>query len=179
MKIYTKTGDAGKTGLLGNQRVLKSDKRVQAYGALDELNATLGWAFCQTSEDQAQVHAIQGELFQLGAELATPEKSQPMVSLVTLSSIERLEAEMDQMDEKLPELKRFILPGGGEKAARIHLARTICRRAERAAVELNEHSRVRREVLIYLNRLSDWLFLAARMANQDLKISDVEWTAPS
>ncbi len=174
MKIYTKTGDAGQTSLSGRKRVSKSDVRVRAYGALDELNAVLGWAFVSDSWTK-WIQPIQETLFRIGAELATPPEEECSLAVIQMDASEILEKKMDEWSSGLLPLKNFILPGGGEVAARIHFARTISRRAEREVIELHETQGVRKEVLIYLNRLSDWLFIAARKANQDQKISDVEW----
>lgn len=179
MKIYTKTGDRGQTGLFGGTRVSKASARVASYGDVDELNSVLGLiaAHEQDAAVRAQLERIQGELFTLGAELAsTPDKAvSPGVDLLADSEIERFEHEIDALERDLPELKSFVLPGGSPQAARLHLARTACRRAERGVVALAAHEPVRPEILRYLNRLSDLLFVMARHANFRAKVADVPW----
>lgn len=177
MKIYTKTGDAGETGLFGGARVSKASTRVAAYGDVDELNSAIGLARLHPIDDERDVllGVIQSELFDLGAELAAkPGKSVPAPQ-VGGESIERLERAIDRADEELPPLSSFILPGGSPGAAHLHLARTICRRAERSVVALAAESEVRPEVLRYLNRLSDLLFVLARLANARAGVTDVPW----
>jgi cob(I)alamin adenosyltransferase len=179
MKIYTKTGDAGQTGLFGGTRVSKSSARVASYGDVDELNSTLGLC-CAHETDQAvrvQLERIQGELFMLGAELAsTPEKSVSTgVDLLDERDVQRFEQEIDALERDLAPLKSFVLPGGHPQAARFHVARTICRRAERGVVALAASEAVRPEILRYLNRLSDLLFVMARHANFRAKVDDVPW----
>jgi cob(I)alamin adenosyltransferase len=179
MKIYTKTGDKGQTGLFGGARVSKADARVDAYGEVDELNCAIGAARAQSSDTRAEamLHALQSELFALGAELAcTPGKNVDVgVALLTDVEIERLEHTIDELERDLPPLKTFILPGGSPEAAALHLARATCRRAERKLVALAASEPVRPEVLRYLNRLSDLLFVAARHANFRAKVADVPW----
>jgi cob(I)alamin adenosyltransferase len=167
MKIYTKTGDDGSTGLVGGARVNKDDPRIESLGAVDELNAACGLASVIADEKLlAMLRAIQNELFNLGAQLAgSPD-------LLAERSIARLESEIDAADAILPPLKNFILPGGSELAARLHLARTICRRAERLLVALPAPP----AAIKYLNRLSDWLFVHARLANHLSGIADIPWT---
>jgi len=182
MRIYTKGGDAGQTGLVGGQRVAKCDARVAAYGDVDELNAVLGT--CRTlalpDEVSAVLAAVQAQLFTLGSELATPEpsKARGAVPHTQADWSVALEQSIDAFDGALPELRNFILPGGTPGAAQLHLARTVCRRAERAVVALAEHAEVSAEVLRYLNRLSDWLFMAARLCNARAGVADVPWSAP-
>ncbi len=181
MKIYTKMGDAGETGLYGNVRVPKDDLRIRSYGTLDELNAQLGLVVSETSlsgDAKTRFLRIQGELFQLGAELATPRGKNAGIKLVGDSEIEQLEREIDAMESKLAPLKTFILPGGTRTSADLHLARTICRRAERETVTLNRSEPQRVEVIQYLNRLSDYLFVCARFANHEGEVPDQPWVAP-
>jgi cob(I)alamin adenosyltransferase len=179
MKIYTKTGDGGQTGLFGGTRVSKASARVASYGDVDELNSVLGLvcAHEQDADVRAQLERIAGELFTLGAELAsTPEKSvNTGVDLLDEHDIERFEHEIDALERDLPPLKSFVLPGGCEQAARLHLARTTCRRAERGVVALTALEPVRPEILRYLNRLSDLLFVMARHANFRAKVADIPW----
>jgi cob(I)alamin adenosyltransferase len=171
-RIYTRTGDAGTTRLATGAEVSKSDRRVEAYGAVDETNACLGLARLHTSADpdlDAMLARIQNELFDLGADLATPAAADeaPGSRLRILDSqVERLEGEIDGLNAGLPELKSFVLPGGTPAAAALHLARTMCRRAERETVRLVEAGEaVSGPALRYLNRLSDFLFVASRWAN--------------
>jgi cob(I)alamin adenosyltransferase len=181
MKIYTKGGDAGETGLFGNVRVPKDDLRIRTYGTFDELNSVLGLALCESlmpSTLQASLKRIQGELFQLGAELATPRGKDSGIQLVEEPSIQALEKEIDKMETSLPPLRTFILPGGARTSALLHLARTIARRAERELITLNRAEPQRAPVLQYVNRLSDYLFVSARFANLQAKTSDVPWIAP-
>jgi cob(I)alamin adenosyltransferase len=180
MKIYTKKGDAGETGLFGNVRVPKDDPRIETYGTFDELNALLGLVRAEggfPEKTDATLLRVQNELFQLGAELATPRGKSSGVTLIDASRIEKLEKEIDEMEEKLQPLKTFILPGGSKPSAFLHLARTICRRAERSLISLNRSEPVRPEVLQYVNRLSDHLFVCARFVNFSQKVTDVAWKA--
>ncbi len=181
MKIYTKQGDAGETGLYGNIRVPKDDLRIQTYGTLDELNALLGLTRAQGDLPQSLMDTflrIQSELFQLGTELATPRGKQSGMTLMDLSHIQKLENEIDHMEAKLQPLKNFILPGGARSSALLHFARTVCRRAERALITLHRAEPVRPEVLQYINRLSDHLFVCARFVNSTQKVIDITWKAP-
>ena len=180
-RIYTRTGDAGSTRLATGATVSKSDRRVEAYGAVDETNACLGLARVHTrgtGELDAILARLQNELFDLGADLATPAAADeaPGSRLRILGSqVERLEREIDALNAELPELTSFILPGGGAAAAALHLARTVCRRAEREAVRLVEAGEpVSGPAMRYLNRLSDLLFVAARYAN-DKGAAEVFW----
>ncbi len=178
MRIYTKTGDAGDTGLFGGGRVRKNVPRVEAYGTVDELNATLGLArAAQPSPFTDEVLArVQVDLFTLGAELATvPGKEESLkMQLLEQADYERLERAIDDAEKPLAQLKTFILPGGGEVAARLHLARTVCRRAERALLSVDD-AVPRSALVIYLNRLSDLLFTLARYENHAAKVEDVPW----
>ena len=179
MKIYTKTGDAGETGLFGGPRVAKDDARVEAYGAVDELNALLGVARarCGDPELESILAAVQGQLFAVGAELATPAgaRAHAVVPPVEPGWIAALEAAIDRFDGELPALHRFVLPGGDPLAADLHLARAVCRRAERRVVTLHRHEPVAAGVLPFLNRLSDFLFVAARIANHRAGVPEILW----
>jgi cob(I)alamin adenosyltransferase len=169
VKIYTKTGDRGETGLFGGPRVRKSDPRVEAYGDVDELNAAVGAARALVEDPRidAELGKIQAELFCVGAELATPHESKAHSAIppVDAAWIARLERAIDAWEAELPRLTHFVLPGGTRSAAALHVARTVCRRAERRAVLLASELAVEPAVLAYLNRLSDLLFVAARLAN--------------
>lgn len=179
MKIYTKTGDTGETGLYGGPRVRKDAPRIEAYGTVDELNAVLGLArsFGMPVGIDLLVGRIQNELFDLGAELATPDPAAHGALSIDAGRIAFLEAAIDAHDQNLPLLKSFILPGGATAAATLHVARTVCRRAERLVVSLSalEHERISPTVTVYLNRLSDLLFVLARAVNQLAGQQDVPW----
>jgi cob(I)alamin adenosyltransferase len=174
MKLYTGAGDDGSTGLFGGQRVSKTDLRVEAYGSVDELNSSLGLAAVSAGSGlRERLYGVQEHLFQLGAELASPSPSQTdPIDPVATAELERL---MDSLDEQLPPLQRFILPGGSDTAARLHVARTVCRRAERRVAALHAEREVGQQPLVYLNRLGDLLFALARWANQQAGVADVEW----
>lgn len=179
-KIYTRAGDDGTTRLATGEPVNKWHPRVAAYGAVDEVNAALGVVALSASEDVlAAVRRIQNDLFDLGADLATPERGKVLewepLRLVA-EQVSRLESEIDQMNALLNPLDSFILPGGSPAAAHFHVARTVCRRAERYVAELNnlENEPVSPEALAYINRLSDWLFVAGRIANEN-GASDIKW----
>jgi cob(I)alamin adenosyltransferase len=169
VKIYTKTGDAGETGLFGGPRVRKSDPRVEAYGDVDELNAAIGVvrALVEDPEIDRALEAIQAELFCVGAELATPAgaTARSAIPRVEPGWAVRLERAIDGWTAELPKLVHFVLPGGTRTASALHVARTVCRRAERRTVLLASETPVEPAVLAYLNRLSDFLFVAARLAN--------------
>jgi cob(I)alamin adenosyltransferase len=179
VKIYTKTGDDGTTGLLSNRRVRKDDLRIEAYGTIDELNAVLGSARVHKvdAETDAVLAQIQDELFAVGSALADPDPDGPFHSAISAEHVARLEQRIDAFEADLPRLTRFILPGGAPAAAQIHLARTVCRRGERLLVKLagipGEH--VPETLLIYINRLSDALFVVARVINHRAKVADVPW----
>lgn len=179
MKIYTKTGDRGETGLFGGARVSKGHPRVDAYGEVDELNSVLGLVRTERFDDEvdALVIRIQSALFDIGAELATaPGKEDKLMGVqVGDADIAELEEAIDRADAELEPLKTFVLPGGARAAALLHLARCVCRRAERRVVDLSSHQAVRGEVIRYINRLSDLLFTWARLANHRAKVSDVPW----
>jgi len=179
MKIYTKTGDKGETGLFGGVRVSKDNVRVEAYGAVDELNAALGAAASLGASDAESrlIAELQNDLFVLGAELAcVPEKRDNLkLRLVDTSDITRLEQLIDQLQASLPTLEHFILPGGNPVAAALHQARTVCRRAERRLLTLSNNQVVSPHLLVYLNRLADLCFVMARHAQWTRGLSDVEW----
>lgn len=178
MKIYTKAGDDGSTGLIGGQRVRKSDARIDCVGAVDEINAALGWcAACGDAPLATLLLPIQNDLFVIGSHLALADGAAAGASLPALdeSIVSRLEMEIDAAERELSPLRQFILPGGTEAAARLHLARTVCRRAERRIVAFAMDRPVATIVLTYLNRLSDWLFVQARHANHRAGVADVPW----
>jgi cob(I)alamin adenosyltransferase len=170
-RVYTKTGDDGTTGLVGGDRAAKDAPRIEAYGTVDELNACLGLVQAALAGSQGReilapmLTRVQNELFNLGAELATPDavrrSRQPAVSE---AHVERLEQEIDQLNAELPELRSFVLPGGGEVSARLHIARTVCRRAERRTLTIARSEGISDLALVYLNRLSDALFVWGRWA---------------
>ena len=179
MKIYTKTGDTGETSLFDNSRVSKADARVDAYGEVDELNACLGAARAAgvAADLAAALETIQKDLFAVGARLADP--SARIAGRVTKAAIGdehvgRLEQTIDRLESELPALRRFILPGGSPAGSLLHLARTVCRRAERRVVGLGPGS-VEPHVIVYLNRLADLLFVMARAANQRAGVPETEW----
>jgi cob(I)alamin adenosyltransferase len=167
-RIATGAGDKGETGLADGKRVPKDSARIRAYGAVDELNSALG--LCLVARPDATLQRVQRELFDLGADLALA-KGGPRI---TKEHVARLDQELDALERALPPLKNFILPGGGEAAARLHVARTACRRAERELVALAGAEPVEPHALVYLNRLGDLLFLLARQANRDAGRGDVD-----
>lgn len=175
MKIYTRTGDTGETSLFGGARVPKSDPRIEAYGTIDELNSHLGVVRATWPNSDVDVHfaSAQRDLFEIGAHLASPGTSR--FPGVELSHIEELERAIDRMESQLTPLRTFILPGGSLAAAQLHVARTVCRRAERLVVALEDASEATRSSIAYLNRLSDFLFVAARYANVRAGVPDVPW----
>lgn len=178
MKIYTKTGDKGLTSLIGGTRVQKFHLRIECYGTVDELNSYIGLIMCQGIDIHYQktLKEIQDRLFTVGAALASdPEKSRMKIPDLHDQDIVLLETEMDSMNEVLPELKHFILPGGNTVVSYCHVARCICRRAERLTVQLASESFVDEKMTIYLNRLSDYLFVLARKLNQDAKTEENIW----
>lgn len=178
MKIYTKTGDKGLTSLIGGTRVPKYDLRIESYGTVDELNSYIGMIRDQnlTPEQTEILKEIQDRLFTIGAALASdPEKSKMKIPDLHLSDIELLEQQMDEMNEVLPELKHFVLPGGDQAVSFCHIARCVCRRAERITVHLKEESFVDDKVVIYLNRLSDFLFVLARKLCFDRNLPENKW----
>lgn len=179
-KIYTRTGDGGKTRLATGEPLDKWDPRVTAYGSVDELNATMGVAVLHADEGMAlKLRRIQNDLFDLGADLATPDRGKPLgwdPLRIAPAQTERLEAEIDEMNAHIEPLDSFVLPGGSALAAHLHVARTICRRAERDMARLAslEDEIVSAAALTFINRLSDWLFVAARAANSN-GAADVKW----
>ncbi len=179
MKIYTKTGDRGETGVFGGPRVRKDHARIEAYGTVDELNAILGVARCEKAPPDTVelLQSIQNDLFDLGSELATPDPEKSGAPRIVSEQITALEAAIDRFEDELPPLKEFILPGGTPAAATLHQARTVCRRAERRVVSLSAEvdGSVSAQAMVYLNRLSDLLFVLARAANAQAKQPDVIW----
>ncbi len=178
MKIYTKTGDKGQTSLIGGTRVPKHHLRIDAYGTVDELNSYIGLIRDQDiSQKQKEIlKEIQDRLFTIGSNLASdPEKSKMIVPDLNSTDIELLEQEMDAMNELLPTLKHFVLPGGHTTVSFCHLARCVCRRAERLCVLLAEQSHVENLVLVYLNRLSDYLFVLGRMIAKEVQATENKW----
>ncbi|MBL8088387.1 MAG: cob(I)yrinic acid a,c-diamide adenosyltransferase [Chthonomonas sp.] len=176
MKIYTKSGDAGETGLYGPQRVPKTDPRIQAVGHLDELNSHLGVCVgqCRDADVLRILKVCQSALFDIGAEIASVDQN---IEAIHPAHIDLLEHSMDQCTAGLPELRTFILPGGSPGATALHVARTVCRRAERELWRLHETHPVRSQTFIFLNRLSDWIFTAARWENHCTGCPDIEWQA--
>jgi cob(I)alamin adenosyltransferase len=179
VKIYTKTGDTGETSLFDNTRVSKADARVDAYGEVDELNACLGAARAAGVDDEigALIESLQKDLFALGARLADPSRHiAPRVEKATIgdASVERLERTIDHLEATLPPLRRFILPGGSPAGAALHLARTVCRRTERRVIGLGPGA-IDPVLIVYMNRLSDLLFVMARAVNQRVGIPETEW----
>ncbi|MDB5024907.1 MAG: cob(I)yrinic acid a,c-diamide adenosyltransferase [Mucilaginibacter sp.] len=178
MKIYTKTGDKGYTSLIGGTRVPKHHLRIESYGTVDELNSYIGLIRDQdiAAHDKQVLKEVQDRLFTIGSSLASdPEKSKMIIPDLHQADIESLEKEMDAMNENLPELRHFILPGGNNAISFCHIARCVCRRAERLSVHLSEQSQVEGKVNIYLNRLSDYLFVLARKIGNDNKIAENQW----
>ena len=187
MKIYTRTGDLGTTALFGGERVPKTHARIRAYGTVDETNSYLGLARAHLSnlDETAAVDRIladvQRDLFVLGADLATPRGSKAKTPRITAEHVDRLEQEIDRLENDLEPLKRFILPGGSPAGSTLHIARTVCRRAERLLFEAAGGDDVSPQAAVYLNRLSDLLFVAARWTNMREGVPESEWdpTAPS
>ena len=179
MKIYTKTGDDGTTGLLGKGRFRKDAARIDAYGTVDELNAVIGVARSHRPDPgtDAALAAIQDDLFAVGSALADPDPNGPFHLSISADRATRLETLIDSADDELPGLTRFILPGGFPAAAGLHHARTVCRRAERLVVRLanQDGEHVPEAVVVYLNRLSDALFVLARLANARAGVADIPW----
>jgi cob(I)alamin adenosyltransferase len=181
MKIYTKTGDTGDTGLFGGGRVAKDHPRVEAYGDVDELNSSLGVVRATAPVDlfDALLESVQRDLFAIGGHLATPDPAKVAKALekaeLSEARVEAFERLMDEADQELPPLRAFVLPAGTPKAASLHLARTVCRRAERSVVHLSHEAEVPELFIVYLNRLSDLLFTLARLANHRDGAGDVTW----
>lgn len=179
MKIYTKTGDAGETGLFGGNRVSKTDPRVEAYGTVDELNASLGLAraFAHDLQVTRTLADLQNALFEVGADLATPHgaKARSRVDPIDAEDVAGVEASIDAYQQELAALESFILPAGNPCAAAIHVARSVCRRAERRVVGLAADHEVNPKVQVYLNRVSDLLFVLARIVNMRAGVSEDPW----
>ncbi len=178
MKIYTKTGDKGYTSLIGGTRVPKYHLRIEAYGTVDELNSYIGLIRDQdiSLHDKDVLKEIQDRLFTVGSSLAAdPDRSKMVIPDLHMADVELLEKEIDRMNESLPPLKHFILPGGSTTASFCHVARCVCRRAERLCVHLSEESKVEEKVVIYLNRLSDYLFTLARIVVFERNLPENQW----
>lgn len=180
MKIYTRTGDDGTTGLIGGSRVKKYDLRLEAYGTVDELNSYLGVVRSQQTDGHADLilEQIQNKLFVIGAHLASDDSISLVKKQMPIgeTDIELLEQEMDNLNKVLPELRNFILPGGSQATSFCHVARTVCRRAERVIVELSEKNAVDPNLIKYINRLSDYLFVLSRKVSMDQKASEILWS---
>ncbi|MEX1062196.1 MAG: cob(I)yrinic acid a,c-diamide adenosyltransferase [Balneolaceae bacterium] len=183
MKIYTKKGDTGETSLFGGRRVKKNSPRIEAYGTVDELNSILGVALSQSPSRQVEqiLHDLQHQLFVLGADLATPLSAKTRIDRIGPAGTDMLESTIDELEEGLPDLNNFILPGGSSCGSTLHLARTVCRRAERAAVACSgsdqDSDRISDESIVYLNRLSDLLFVLARFENLQANQNETPWKA--
>lgn len=179
MKIYTKTGDKGQTSLIGGTRVPKHHIRIEAYGTVDELNSHLGLirdCLSNNKETTGQILEIQDRLFTIGSILASdPTKSKMKIPELIDTDVEFLEKAIDKMNETLPEMRSFVLPGGNQVISFTHIARCVCRRAERCTIQLSEESKVNDVVLKYLNRLSDYLFVLSRKLTFDLKAVETPW----
>ncbi len=178
MKIYTKTGDDGTTALVGGERVSKDSLRVECYGTVDELNSILGLVNAETINNSVKelLITIQNKLFTMGGELATPSNKNDLNNLkLVTEDILLLEYNIDKYENKLEQLKQFILPGGSKGASLLHFARSVCRRAERLVTSLSQNEKISENILIYLNRLSDLLFVLARFENNVNQIPDIPW----
>lgn len=177
MKIYTKTGDKGKTGLFGGARISKDDIRIEAYGTVDELNACVGTLNAMMPiEDQSKILSeVQNRLFTIGSNLASDPDKEMITPDLRSSDIELLESAMDRLNEELEPLRSFVLPGGSPTVGIAHICRTVCRRAERRVVSLAHDSEVDHMIIIYLNRLSDYLFVLSRWIAQVEQVAEVKW----
>lgn len=185
MKIYTKTGDTGTTTLFGGTRVKKDNLRIESYGTVDELNAYIGLIKDQDISDVVRnsLLKIQNQLFTLGAMLATPPEKERLqngkerltIPKIDANSILFLENKIDKMEEELPKMAHFILPGGHQTVSFCHVARCVCRRAERLSVALNKQEIINNDIIKYLNRLSDYLFMLARKLSKDLSVTETKW----
>lgn len=177
MKIYTKHGDTGETSVIGGKRVAKDDARIEACGQIDELSSVIGItiAFSDDLELKETLSRIQRALFVVGADLATPAGEKIAIPRLSPSKVSEIETLIDKIDADLPKIESFVLPGGSKTASLMHLARTICRKAERRVVALNRHEKVNEAIPIYLNRLSDLLFVLARSINYKKKIMETLW----
>jgi cob(I)alamin adenosyltransferase len=179
MKIYTKFGDKGKTRLYGGEVVDKDHPRIEAYGTLDELNSIIGLAISSVEDSTISqiLTQIQNDLFRISAILATPDQktNEKLNQNVSTEDIGYLETQIDNLDEQMPVLQNFILPGGTESAAHLHLARTVCRRGERYLIKLFHHDNINPDIIVYINRLSDLLFVMARFMNHLKNVPDIPW----
>jgi len=180
MKIYTKTGDKGETSLFGAGRVSKDNIRIEAFGTVDELNSFIGLVITESKNDEVKqtLIKIQNQLFNLGSDLATPNEMESQnisIPRITDEDYKYIEQQIDFFSDKLDELKFFILPGGTRAASILHIARTICRRAERRVVALNNTVKINSNIIIFLNRISDLLFVLARYENKISGINDIKW----
>ena len=178
MKIYTRTGDQGQTSLIGGTRVPKSHERIHTYGTVDELNSYIGLVRDQevNAGRKEILQEIQDRLFTIGALLASdPEKSKMKLPDLLDTDVRLLEEEMDRMNEQLPEMRSFVLPGGHQSVSFCHLARCVCRRAERLVIGLSQHEWMNELVIVYLNRLSDYLFVLSRLMGQELGAEEIPW----
>lgn len=177
MKIYTKTGDSGTTSLFGGGRVLKNAVRIEAYGTVDELNATIGVvrAHQPSQRIDEMLSIIQHELFILGSDLATPHNARVQIARISADMAKKLETWIDELDAQIEPLRYFILPGGSVSASFLHVSRTVCRRAERCVITARETETLSDEVLVYLNRLSDLLFVMSRFENHSTGTPEVRW----
>jgi len=180
MKIYTKGGDKGETGLFGGERVSKDSLRIETYGTVDELNSFIGLALVEIKDYEVKklLERIQNTLFILGSDLSAPgnvKNKSHNIPRISKLNYEEIEKEIDKFDSRLGELKNFILPGGSKSAALMHICRTICRRAERRVVALNNAVNISPDIIIFLNRLSDLFFVLARYENKISGIEDIEW----
>ncbi|KOH44654.1 cob(I)yrinic acid a,c-diamide adenosyltransferase [Sunxiuqinia dokdonensis] len=181
VQIYTKTGDDGTTGLIGGARVKKYDIRLEAYGTVDELNSYLGLIISMNIDEHAQtiLQKIQSVLFTIGAQLATDDAAADFKNQIPCKDemIEMLEQEMDEMFKVLPKLNQFILPGGSQAAAHAQVARTVCRRAERRIIELSEKTEINKNLMKFINRLSDYLFVLGRKLSLDAQVPETPWNS--
>lgn len=177
MKIYTRTGDTGDTSLFGGQRVPKDALRIEAYGTVDELNSVLGIVRADSTDPRIDevLESIQNSLFDLGADLATPRSVGKAIRRIGARDITALEKTIDALEPKLKPLRSFILPGGSPLAARLHFSRTVCRRAERIVVRLSRNEDIGDDITVFLNRLSDLLFVLARYANRVAEVPETKW----
>lgn len=177
MKIYTKTGDGGETSLFGGGRVSKYSARIEAYGTVDELNSTIGYARSQqlNVDSDKKLEIIQNDLFMIGADLATPPETKATIKRIESEQITQLESWIDEMEKDLTPLRYFILPGGTAGASALHISRTVCRRAERCVINAMETETISNLVVIYLNRLSDFLFVMSRYENSKAGVNEIHW----
>jgi cob(I)alamin adenosyltransferase len=184
MKIYTRGGDKGETGLFGGERVSKDSLRIEAYGTIDELNSFIGLTLTEVKDAEIKklLEEIQNVLFTAGSDLAAPDNEankKHNIPRITEVHYQEIEKEIDRFDSELEEIRNFILPGGSKSAALLHICRTICRRAERRVVSLNNTVNIGNDIIIFLNRLSDLFFVLARCENKAAGIPDIKWNAKS